>query len=169
MSRAALGLAALAAAAVLLLTSRWSPEKPPPALERGAATSTSPRAGQASAPPDRAARPGRPSMRTTGADRSWDALVTREIEDAARLRGGDAWNDEARGRLVRALRRLRDAGRRRDRVATDPDSDDAILAAARHREAALEADALARELFGVPLAVFLQHTDPGAIEEVPPR
>lgn len=169
MSRSALGLAAVAAAAVLLLSLRWSPETPPPTPDRREVASTAARAHQASAPTARMARPGFPSRGTAGVDRSWEALLIREIEEEARRRGGDAWDEEARGRLVQALRRLRDAGARRDRSAADPDSDDAILAAARHRDAALEADALARELFGVPLAVFFQQSDPGAIEEVSPR
>lgn len=169
MSRAALGLAAFAVAAVLALSLWGSPEKPSATAGRREVASEPVRPERASAATTRAARPGLPRMDPTVDDRSWEALLTREIEEVARQRGGDAWNDEARGRLVVALRRLRDAGDRRDRRAADPDSDDAILAAARHREAALEADALAREFFGVPLAVFLQQTDPGAIEEVPPR
>ncbi len=94
-------------------------------------------------------------------------MVAREIDVSAAQLGGRAWNDSSREQFVVALRRLRDAGARRDRARNEPDSVAGIAAARRQRVAALGADAMSRELFGVPLAVFLQRADQGAIEEVP--
>lgn len=115
-----------------------------------------------------AVRPGFPTMEADAEHRTWRAMVDREIGETAAIAAGDAWTAEARERFFGALARLRDAAARRERLRGAPDSDEAIGAARRHRSAAFEADALSRELFGIPLAALVQRADPGGIEEVPP-
>lgn len=99
--------------------------------------------------------------------RTWSELIEQELGESAAVAAGDAWTPAARIQLLAALRHLRDAARARDTAGDAPDSDEAIAAAQRHREAALAADALSRELFGMPLGAFVQRTQPGTIEEVP--
>ena len=95
-------------------------------------------------------------------------MVWRELSDPARRLGGDEWGEEGKRRLLGALTKLRDAEARRERLRDEPESDRGIQAARRQRASALAADGLSRELFGLPLAAFLQRAEAGAIEEVPP-
>jgi len=100
-------------------------------------------------------------------DRSWRAIVWRQIGEQAERLGGDGWNEAGRERLMVALTELRDAEHKRERARSEPDPEKRIEAARQQRAAALAADEISRELFGLPLTVFLQRVDPGAAEEVP--
>lgn len=113
-----------------------------------------------------AGRVGFPSMHGLREDRSWAGLVWAQIGARAALDAGAALDDESRVRFLRSLSRLRDAEARRDRARGKEDPDDRIEAARRQREAALAADEVSRELFGVPLGVFLSRIS-GTVEEVP--
>lgn len=126
---------------------------------------TAPRAASTLTPTRRA---GFPTMDPDVERRTWRALVDRELGETAARAAGDAWTAEAREQFFVSLARLRDAAATRDRSRGEPESDDAIAAARRHRSAALEADALSRELFGMPLGALVQRTEPSVIEEVPP-
>ncbi|MDG2307720.1 MAG: hypothetical protein P8R42_24330 [Candidatus Binatia bacterium] len=112
-------------------------------------------------------RPGFPTMPAETEDRSWRAMVWRELRDPAEQLGADRWEAQEKEQFLVALTSLRDAGRRRERFATDPDGESSIDAAQRHRSAAIEADARSREMFGMPLGEFLRRAEPGSIEEVP--
>lgn len=120
---------------------------------------------EASAPDS---RPGFPSMEGAVERRSWQAMVDRELGATAALAAGDEWTPANRERLMTALARLRDASRLREQVRDSPESEEGVHAARRHREAALAADAVSHELFGIPLAALVQRAQPGAVEEVVP-
>lgn len=112
-------------------------------------------------------RPGFPSMSAPSEDRSWNAMVWRELREPAQQFAGPGWTAEEKEQLLATLTTLRDAERRRERFSSDPDGSRSVEAAQRQRAAAVAADALSREMFGMPLGEFLLRAEPGSIEEVP--
>lgn len=162
-------------ALVLLLAGGWfllpasmtGTERRSPRVPRIEASAS--RGANAEGSPGRAPRAGFPRMTPTAVSsrQTWSVQVEQELGASAALAAGDAWTPEARRKLLSALRRLRDTARMRDATADTPESDEALAAARRHREAVFAANGLSLELFGEPLGAFVQRAQPGVIEEVP--